>query len=98
MPKPTLTELVHEMERSVTILEEQVKGIDECDETGKRHSEELNRLNVEVSTLREKVGSIEKSIDLIAHRRWTLLVAICSSFLGGLLTLLIQLSLRGLPK
>lgn len=98
MPKPTLTELVREMERSITILQEQIKGIDECDDTGKRLSDDTNRPNVEVASLREKVAGIEKSFEQMTHRRWTLLVAIGSSFLGGLRTLLIQLSLRAISK
>jgi len=98
MPKPTLTELVHEAERSIAILEEQVRGIDECRATGKRQTDEIARLTVDVAVIREKVAGLEKSMDQITQRRWTLFVAIISAFLGGLLTLLIQLSLRGLQK
>jgi Flp pilus assembly CpaE family ATPase len=109
MPKPTLTELVHRLEHSVTVLEEQIKGIDTCDEAIQRHSNEIMRLTVDLVVVREKaaaletlvrdkLATLEKSLDQISQRRWTLYVAILSAFLGGFLTLFIQWSLRALPK
>ena len=105
MPKPTLTELVREAERSIAVLEERSKGIDACRESDKQFAEELKQLSADFATLRqefatvrEKVVTLEKSVDQITERRWTLAVAIVSAFLGGFLTLLIQFSLRALPK
>lgn len=109
MPKPTLTEIVQRLERSVTTLEEQIKGIEICHQTTQRHSEDIVRLTVEAAVLREGVGSldsatrektaaIEKAVEQMTQRRWTLFVAVLSAFLGGALTLLIQFSLRGLSK
>ena len=98
MPKPTLTELVRAIERSVTILEQQIKGIDACDLVEKRLNEDLTRLTVDFATVREKVASLEKTVDQFGQRRWTLFVAILSAFLGGVLTLLIQLGLRAITK
>jgi len=98
MPKPTLTEMVRELDRSVASLEQQVKGIDDLREDARRLSDDLNELKVEFATAREKVVTAEKALDQLTQRRWTLVVAIVSAFLGGLLTLLIQFSLRALPK
>jgi hypothetical protein len=105
MPRPTLTELIREAERSITILEEQIKGIDACRESDKRFAEDLktageasNRLAIDLATVREKVGALEKAVDQITQRRWTLVVAIVSAALGGAFTLVIQLSLRVLAK
>lgn len=98
MPRPTLSELVRVLDQSVIVLQEQVKGIDRCDEDVARLTEDLNRLTVDFATVREKVAALERAIDQVNQRRWTLYVAIVSAFLGGLLTLLIQFSLRALPK
>lgn len=98
MPRPTLSELVRVLDQSVIVLQEQVKGIDRCDEDAARLTDEFNRLTVDFAVVREKVAALEKAIDQINQRRWTLVVAIVSAFLGGLLTLLIQFSLRALPK
>jgi len=98
MPRPTLSELVRQLDQSVILPEERVKGIDECDADIARLSQDFQRLTVDFATVREKVTTLEKAIDQTTQRRWTLVVAIISAFLGGLLTLLIQFSLRALPK
>jgi uncharacterized protein YoxC len=120
MPKPTLTEMVQELQKTVAGLEQQVKGIADLDKGSRRLSDELNQLKVtiaqetaqlkvalgqevaqlkaEIATIREKATANEKAIDQATQRRWTLVVAIFSAFLGGLLTLFIQFSLRALPK
>jgi hypothetical protein len=98
MPKLTLTELVREQARSIAILEEQVKGIEVCRDSDKRMADDPGRLTTDVAVVREKVGAIEKNLDQITQRRWTLVVAVVSAFVGGILTLLIQFSLRALPK
>jgi hypothetical protein len=98
MPKPTLTDLVREQARSVAVLEEQVKGIAVCRESDQRLADELGRLTIDFAVVREKVVALEKVMDQITQRRWTRWVAIVSAFLGGLLTLLIQFSLRALGK
>lgn len=101
MPKPTLSELVRDIDQSVTVLKERVKGIDQCDADVERLSDDLSEvkdrlhnLYADFATVREKAAALEKAIDQINQRRWTLVVAIISAFLGGILTLLIQVTVR----
>jgi hypothetical protein len=58
MPKPTLTEMVRELDRSVVILEEQVKGIGELDEADRQLSAELGQLKI---TFAEDSGQLKLS-------------------------------------
>lgn len=97
MPRLTWSEPVRTLDRSVVGLEERVKGIDACDEDIVRPSPGFNRLAVDFARVREKVAAPEIAVGQITQRRRTLAVAIVSAFLGGLLTLLIQFSLRALP-
>jgi hypothetical protein len=109
VPNPTLTELVRGLERSVVTLELQIKGIDVCQATDKQLAGDVTRLTVELAVLREKLAALEKTTtdkvtalekltDQIVARRWTILVALISACAGGLLTFVIQLSLKFLAK
>jgi hypothetical protein len=105
MPKPTLTEMVRELDRSVVTLEERVKSIRTLDETDRlltselaqlklAFAQELAQLKADLAATREKALTNEKAVDQINQRRW----AIVSAVLGGFLSFVIQFSLRALPK
>jgi hypothetical protein len=109
MPKPTLTEMVRELDRSVVTLEERVKSIRTLDETDRlltselaqlklAFAQELAQLKADLAATREKALTNEKAVDQINQRRWALVIAIVSAVLGGFLTFVIQFSLRALPK
>lgn len=58
MSEPTLTEMVRELDRSVVLLEDEVKGIGELDEADRRLSTELNELKVAVA---QELGQLRLS-------------------------------------
>lgn len=49
MPKPTLTEMVQELQRSLASIEHQVSGIDDLDDETTRISRELTQLRIAVN-------------------------------------------------
>jgi hypothetical protein len=75
VPKPTLTESVRELERSVVNLEFQAKGIDRLTEANQRISEELTQLKVvfaqELAQLKVGFGQESAQLSDLPHEKWT---------------------------
>jgi hypothetical protein len=106
---PTNTDSIRALEKSEAELRTRVQSLEtvrgdlrllaeEVTRLSRLQADETIRMTREMATVQEKVANHEKLLDRTVHQRFTIVVALISAFVGGLLTFLAQISLKYLAK